>query len=569
MANQVRESAYQLLVRLFARTPLNFRVLCRQFMLRVVDLEALSIQADVAGYMGQFARVAIMFSFLHCLIAWAYSAPMQMAAHIGFAFHFEQYLVATQMLMVGLFTVISWDAIFPDRRDILILSPLPIRPHTILFAKVCASLAILGMAMLALNFTVGFVWSFFLSLPMGFVNGFLRTLAAYWITMALASIFLYCAVLTLQGTMALVLPRRLFLRTSALLQLAAFGAFLGTYFMQGTVTSLEELNSAASHTLLASSPSFWFFGIFNQLRGVLPPELDWLALRAWTGLAIMVPSAAIALLLCYVRTMRKTVEEPDLVPAARGRHWELRIGSRLQTAITLFSWRTLTRSRQHRVILAFYLSIAFAIALAAIRGALIAGATRPFTDVYPAITCTMMVFTVMGFRNVFSLPISLTANWVLQTTQLRTPEHYIAAARRTLLLFAVLPVWCIAALLGLTYRPLPMVAGHLFLLAILGVLLADASLIGFAKVPFTCSLLPGNSNFQFTFWKTLGGLMIMCILLVPAEMRALHQTQQYAELAAGMMAVSAGLWAFNRWRARSAVLYFEEEPEEIILKLGL
>jgi hypothetical protein len=221
------------------------------------------------------------------------------------------------------------------------------------------------------------------------------------------------------------------------------------------------------------------------------------------------------------------------------------------------------------VILAFYLSIAFAIALAAIRGALIAGAPRPFTELYPVITCMMMVFTVMGFRNVFSLPISLTANWVLQTTQLRTPEHYIAAARRTLLLFAVLPVWCIAALLGLTYRPLPMVAGHLFLLAILGLILADASMIGFAKVPFTCSLLPGNSNFQFTFWKTLGGLMIMGILLVPAEMRALHQAKQYVELAAGMMAVSAGLWAFNRWRASSAVLYFEEEPEELILRLGL
>jgi hypothetical protein len=259
---------------------------------------------------------------------------MPMMTHIGYAFRFEQYLIATQMLMVGLFTVISWDAIFPDRRDILILSPLPVRPRTILFAKVSASLAILGMATLALNFTVSFVWSFFLSLPMGFVNGFLRTLAAYWITMALASIFLYCAVLTLQGTMALVLPRRLFLRASALLQLAAFGAFLGTYFLQGTVTSLEELNSAANRTLLASSPSFWFFGMFNQLRGVLPTELTWLALRAWIGLAIAVPGAAIALLLCYVRTMRKTVEEPDLVPAARGPHWDLQIGSRLQTAIT-------------------------------------------------------------------------------------------------------------------------------------------------------------------------------------------------------------------------------------------
>ena len=55
-------------------------------------------------------------------------------------------------------------------------------------------------------------------------------------------------------------------------------------------------------------------------------------------------------------------------------------------------------------------------------------------------TFMMMLFAVFGFRSVFPLPISLTANWALRTTQLCPSYKYIAATRRTLLLLAVAPV---------------------------------------------------------------------------------------------------------------------------------
>ena len=47
--------------------PPGFRAHCRQFMLRAIDLEALSIEADVAGYLSPFAGVAIMVSAVHSL----------------------------------------------------------------------------------------------------------------------------------------------------------------------------------------------------------------------------------------------------------------------------------------------------------------------------------------------------------------------------------------------------------------------------------------------------------------------------------------------------------------------
>ena len=62
------------------------------------------------------------------------------------------------MLVVGLFAVLSWDAMFPGQRDVLVLGPLPIRAHTILLAKFAAVATALGLTVLALHAVAGLIW---------------------------------------------------------------------------------------------------------------------------------------------------------------------------------------------------------------------------------------------------------------------------------------------------------------------------------------------------------------------------------------------------------------------------
>ena len=88
-----------------------------------------------------------------------------------------------------------------------------------------------------------------------------------------------------------------------------------------------------------------------------------LARRALTGLAIAGLGTTVAYALSYFRTLRKIVEEPDIVAASRRQHWLPPFGNSLETAVVQFSVRTLLRSRQHRVMLAFYLGIGFAIVI--------------------------------------------------------------------------------------------------------------------------------------------------------------------------------------------------------------
>ena len=541
--------------------PLQFRVLYRQFLLRIIDLEALSIKADVVGFLGQCAGVLIMFSLIDAARSFVTIPRATWSA--------EQYLITTMMLVTGLITVISWDAIFPDRRDVMVLAPLPVSPSTILFAKMAASAALLGLAILALNFASGIVCPLRLTIQHASGWGFFQSLAAYWTTMIAASLFLYCSVLTVQGFLTLLLPRRLFLRLSAILQLAAFVLIFSVYFLQPSFTTPAAMAAAKNHWMLACSPSFWFFALLNQLNGSLPANLTWLAWRAWIGTGTVISGAAASLLLCYLRNMKKTVEEPDLLPGGRGSHWTPRLGSPLQTAIVLFSIRSLRRSRHHRVAFAFYLALVFSIGLSSLKNVLAARPGGPPTTNFLISTFIMMTLIIIGLRSVFSLPISLNANWVLRTAQVHPTQNYTAATRRSLLLFAIVPVCIGSTMLAFSFRPFHQTAIHIAVLALVGCILVDLSLIGFYKVPFTCSYLPGNLNIQFAFWGFFIVFVPLAITGATYEQPALNSPFQSVCIVIVLASIASGLWAFNRYRAESAVLYFEELPPDLITTLGL
>lgn len=446
----------------------------------------------------------------------------------------------------------------------MILSPLPVRPRVVLIAKVAASAAVLGLAVVSLNFASGTA----LALILGGIPHFLRLFAAYWFTVIAASVFLYGSLLAVQGFTAL-LPRRLFLRLSAILQIAAFGVLVSAYFLEPSLHTPATLALADNHQALEWLPDYWFFALFNQLAGSLPPAFAWLATRAWIGFGAAVIGAVSSLLLCYLHTMRKTVEQPDLVPASRGLHLVPHFGGGLRAAIVYFGCRSLARSRQHRLALAFYLSIVLAIALSWLRSDLSAAAPRSLDADIVIASFMMMILAVFGLRNVFSLPVSLTANWVWRITQLRSTQKYVAATRSSLFLFAVAPVWLVSAALLLSFRPWSHVVAHLGLLVLCGMVFVEIGLIGFHKVPLACSYLPGKTNLQFIFW---GGIVAFAAVAIPTsegELRAISHPDEYGGIVLALLAIFALLLTFNYYRAKTAVLAFEEVQPEEITKLGL
>jgi len=556
----------EILRKLLGKLPREFRVLCRQFLLRVVDLEALSVHADVPRFLGQFAGVLILIDVLRTIGFLFFEAGkpgMVGDAMITALLQVAHGLVSMMMLVVGLIAVVSWDTIFPDRRDAMVLGPLPVRPGTILAAKVAACAAVVGVALLSLASGMGIV------LPL--IAGSWRVFAGYWLGMAASCVFVYGAVLAVQGLTALVLPRKMFLRISAVLQLGAFAWFVAGYFLEPGLSGLDWLEGAAARGALHLWPSYWFLALELQIAGHMPAELHEIASRAWTGLGIVVAGAGLSLALCYLRTMKKTVEEPDLVPGRNsGRGWPtVRAGGKVETAVVRFTIRGLARSRHHRVIDAFYWAIIFAIAVSTLRSEGAGGWRLPVTQAYMMPTFAILCLAVVGLRSTFALPVSLHANWVLRVTQLNPSQQYIAGTRRALLLLSAAPAWGLAALLGLGFRPWGHVAEHLVVLAAVAWIQAELCMIGVSKIPFACSYLPGKTNLQYLFWGFVLVFLALAMSLANLEMRVLGDPWQYAALVGVLFAIAVGLWALNRHRAREAVLYYEELEPVVIQTLGL
>ena len=540
---------------------IQFKILFRQFLFRVVDVELLAAEADPTKLLGQLITVMVSFSFFVSIpVIFGGGRLPEAAARV-----LEHFLIATTMLAVGLFAVFSWDSTFPDRRDVLVLAPLPVRARTLFAAKLTATGAALGIAVLSLNGISGLLWPLCFGAPHGGLLGGVRALVAYWLTLVAGAVFVFGGTLMLQGA-ASRLPRQMFLRLSGVLQIAAFCVFVSVYVLEPSLESHAALTAASNQRLLAWLPSYWFLGLFEQLKGTMLPEFVPLARRAWIALALTCGGVVVTVLLSYRRAMRKTLEEPDILPGG----WRLPLPmlvKPVEAAVMQFSVRTMLRSRQHRLILSMYLGVGFGIVLILLRSAL--GHADRMPRAILSASVLMLCAAVAAMRAVFSMPITLKANWLLRVAALDSVARYAKAVRRTFLLLAVVPVWMSAAVVMLWLWPWRIAGAHLVLLALLGLMLSDVCMHGFHKIPFTCSYQPGKTKVQFAFWG-LVVLLPFTFFGAGYEWRRLENLQGQIVIA-GLLVLPA--IALRWWSARGArsaeAMQFEETEESEIVSLAL
>jgi CubicO group peptidase (beta-lactamase class C family) len=404
--------------------------------------------------------------------------------------------------------------------------------------------------------------------------GPIRSFFAYWITMLVAGVFTFCCVLGLQGFAAQLLPRRWYLRASAFLQLAVFCLLVSGYFLQRS--PITVLVTGSRQSWISWVPSYWFVGLYQQLSGSLHPALAPFAQRAWIGLIAAVCATAAAYAASYFRTLRKIVEEADISPGFRG-GWLPSLGGLLETAIVQFSIRSLLRSRQHRMIFAFYLGVGFAFAILFLNapqemgGPAAGGPWDPLSVPMLASTIMLMGFWVVGARVVFSLPLDLRANWVFRMTPLRAAFRCLRARRRALFALSVAPAWTLSAAVLFSLWPWKPAAEHLAALGLFGIVLAEFSFDGVQRIPFTCSYLPGKSKIHLTFWLWIFLVFFGVVEAAVNERTAFESPAATAALLAGMgIAAVFCILRNNRLAAASDVeLRFEEIPPDRLLSLNL
>jgi len=561
---------------------MQFLVLHRLFLARMIDLEILSARGDVRDLIARFVSILAAFSFvLTYLICGRYfSTTLPRAQLLYSIWNDEEFLISATVAVAGLFAVLAWNAVFPDRRDCLVLGPLPISTPAIILAKLSAMATALGVSLVAINIFTGLVF------PLATADnnvGVLHSLAAWWITIAAAGVFIFSSMLALQGLAAQLMSWSLFMRVSGVLQMLALFSVIALFFVTppfaATVFTPKTPHPGPIVNIL---PSFWFTGLLQVLNGDPNPIFKPLAAIALRNLAVAVTVAALTWALSYYRNIRRIVQAPDIASSAHGRMIARIVrfaafgflAKPLDRAILMFTSRTIARSRQHRLLLAACGGIGFATALAFSRLFLDAGTRERWDEPnVPFLIAGLLLLccAIAGTRAAFAIPLALPANWAFRITAVQSPAAYFAAIRKSLIVLAALPVWIAATVAYFLIWPGRPAFAHTLVLLLFGLLLVDRSLYQFRKIPFACSWLPAGVQLKMRMSIYVLLFLMTAGLATGIELWTMEKFARFAVL----LSILAGtaVWARRRSaefaNAPGNRLQFEDLPPADVFALDL
>jgi hypothetical protein len=544
--------------------------------LRFWDLEILAARGDVTNLLTQVAALLLAFSFVLAMFKsrqYYLASETYSRAQIAIAALSDQeFLISTTMAVVGLFAVLMWDNLFPSRSDCLVLGHLPVRMRTLFSAKVAAIATALAFTLVSVNLFTGLAYPALIQ-PGGFL-GLIQSYAVHAAVILAGAIFLFCSLLAIQGLALHMLSYRRFLQLSSYLQFGAFFVIIAAFLLMPPYANPRDLAAPEHRAILNWLPSFWFLGLYQELRNPGNPLFAWLAARALWSLAIVVPLAAATYVLSYGRHVRRVVEQAGVIPPNRARASTAigRIAARLVTrrpldrALLLFIGRTLVRSREHRMLLALYLGTGTAVALAYLRSLLYHEGTSRYTEPNtPMLAASLVLLCVC-----FAMPVELRANWIFRITEVASLARYQSAIRKALLLLGPVPLWLVSAAIVLALWPWKLALAHLAILALIAILLVERCLSGFEKIPFTCSYLPGKANLKVKFGAYAILFLFLSYAAVFFEQWSFENLSRFSRLILALALFA--WWSVRRSRAATAQragLTFEQQPTPEVLGLGL
>jgi predicted permease len=462
----------------------------------------------------------------------------------------ELTFIAAAMGVTALFTALLWQSLFPSLRDCLALAGLPISGRQIFAAKFGALLLAFGVFVLALNLP----WA------MLFAAVTAGSILANFAATGGGCVFVFFTLMGCQGVLLLVLPARAFGRVSLAFQAAVLMLTLGFF-------PLFDRQPAAA----AWWPPVWFLNLWKAIVERRPGA----SYQAVLAMTIPASLAVLIYLLSYHRYRRLLLEAPPERAAGRRAGvgaWllELWIHDPRQQAAFAFIWKTLARSRSHRLLLLAYAGIAL--------GAITKGAVdmpRPSLrdqGIYGLLVVlaplALALLVTVGLRYLFSLPTALNANWVFQTTDREGRTAWLAAVERFVICCGIVPVFLIAlpaaiAILG------PARAAAAITLALLAALLCFELLFRrWRKLPFTCSYVPGRQPASIMAIR----YALASVSLGPAAQLILYSSGELTAFAALATFEAAVWWRFRNARRKvwsDCALCFEETDEAEVMALDL
>ena len=554
--------------------------LFRHFFARFFDNEFVTTPGQwrivAGGALGIFFSLAIVYTqtYYHkylVLNALDDPAPYARASLADFLF-----IILLAMTLVGILTMLQWGSLFPSLRDYLALAALPIRMRDLFLARFAA------LFCFALLFTVSVT-----ILPSGVLPAVMAgkfgeevsiQFPALFISAAAAGLFVFFALVSMQGIMLLLIPPKWFSRVSSVVQGSLLMALICALPLIFSVPALEKFMIAWPNWAIAAPP-LWFLGLHQAVAHSSDPLALVLTRSALAGL---VAAAACAILTYYWTYSRHRIRalESQSVPLA-GFAWPTSWTRYLvrdcrELGVFAFITKTLVRSPHHRLVLTAFLAAALAIVVEGLLGVawgqqrwdrlLESPAVR---RVFVSIPLALSLFICAGLRYLFRLPAELRANWMFRIMAPGNQTAFLRGVEKIYFYWGAVSVSVAAApilvvLLGVARGLACSLACFTFSL-----ILIELILFHLDRVPFTSSYLPGRRPLIETtlrYW-----IAAVLYIAIPGSIvfGALQSTACSVSLNLGLMLLWQGIRYLRQSGRVTTHLEFEELPEVAVQVLAI
>lgn len=472
------------------------------------------------------------------------------------------------MLVMGAVTVLEWDALFPDRRDYATLMPLPIHSRTIFIGKI-AALALFLVAFTASVNVVSTVMFPAVSYR-GPVLGLVRTMAAHGISILASSAFAFLFLVALEGALLNILSVRWFRKISAYVQGAMVFVLLWLFFLFPNISSAVAQLKAQNSAVLYAFPPAWFLGLNEVLIGSRDAVFLALAHRAEMALGLAAIVSGFSYTAAYRRHVRRTLESTEGGDSTRTAMHE-RIGKiadriapdPVERATVAFVGKTMARSAKHRIFLAAYAGVGFALA------AQVMPAVKN-RDQWLSLPLVVGFFLLSGMRFIFTIPSELPANWQFRVSDTDRQRPALNGTRTAMLWFGVVPLFVALSPFYFTWWPPGAALAHLAFSITISALLIEALTMELRKIPFTCSYPPGKANVTILWVGYWVGFLIYAFSMANLESWMVKKPVRLIPFYLVVAAIFAG---FEWWRRRAdavgVALIFDDAADPAVLTLGL
>jgi len=562
-----------------------FVLLVRHFFGRFFDNEIVSQQGDmrtnVVQALGMVAVPGLMVPFFMLPQHARFYRPFETGWLVVSDYYF---FVMYSMIVMGLVMVFQWDALFPDRKDYLILTPLPIRGGAIFAGKTLALVMFLGLFVLDANLFGTVFGPGATAGERQLLEIAARLFVVHAIVVFSAGIFVALVFAGLQGVLINILTGRAFRRVSPWVQMASMGLLIVVLFLTPLTCATLRVLFERHSPVLRWFPPFWFLALYIDMLPGQPGGAMFhdLAPMAWRALEIAGAIFAVSYLAGYRRHSRRVLESLETTGKGPGRlrrafdrmvnRWLL--PHPLERATFHFISNTILRSARHRLFLAVFGGVAVALAVPS----LVLIGRKPGAPVLLLtaagllpIPLTLSFFTVSGLRAAFNLPAELRANWIFQISESEERMAHIRGARKWIVVMGILPLFALLAPFEFLWAPSRLAAAvYLTFALLLSLLMLNLLLVWFRKIPFTCSYFPGKTSMAVMALLYLAAFTTYSWTMASLEQSLLSSPMGLALFyALGLLALYGVALLERRELGVDDSLIYEDQPEPIVRTLEL